>query len=264
QNGKFNPRDIFGSRTDTDHIYNTPRAWHMGRYLTSRSLRWDGTDPRLTPESDDLPWSLVPDRKVTVEDMIYLLSAHFQGTDFDPYIHRDTGKRGIYRSIGINRTGVTSICQIRPEGLTGIEWIAFGSTTFSAFYPVYPNVPKLPEYLSKVAMDVSTHNLYWSSRLLDALADMAYADTIREVERYHAASLIDGRKLLLEYDAKMAEICPDPANAPADVSAKIEKLALEANAKICKMAEQETQKALTTILQKASEKMRNGFKLSDN
>ncbi len=31
QNGKFNPRDIFGSHSDMDHIYNTPRAWFMGR-----------------------------------------------------------------------------------------------------------------------------------------------------------------------------------------------------------------------------------------
>ena len=264
QNGKFNPRDIFGSRTDSDHIYNTPRAWHMGRYLTSRSRNWNGADPRLTPESDDLPWSLVPDRKITVEDMIYLLSAHYQGTEFDPYISRDTGKRGMYRSIGINRTGVTSICQIRPEGLTGIEWIAFGSTTFSGFFPVYPNVPKLTDYLSKVTGDVSTDNLYWSSRLLDALADMAYTDTIREIERYHKAVLTGGRKLLLEYDAKMAGICPDPANAPADLSSALEELALEANAKICQMAEKQTTQALGSILQKASEKMRNGFKLSDN
>ena len=264
QDKAWNPRDVFGSRGDSDHIYNTPRAWHMGRYLASRSLRWDGADPRLTPESDDLPWCLVPDRKVAVEDVIYLLSAHYQGTDFDPYIHRDTGKRGMYRSIGINRTGVTSICQIRPEGLCGVEWVAFGSTTFSAFVPVYPNVPRLPAYLSKVTEDVSTENLYWSSRLLDALSDMAYGETIREVERYHSAVLIGGRRRLLETDRRMAAICPDPVKAGPEEAAELEKIALAANADICQMAKEETTKALGTILQKASEKMRNGFKLSDN
>ena len=34
RDGKFNPRNIFGSRRDRDHLYNTPRAWFMGRYLT--------------------------------------------------------------------------------------------------------------------------------------------------------------------------------------------------------------------------------------
>ena len=113
-------------------------------------------------------------------------------------------------------------------------------------------------------MDVSTDNLYWASRLLDALSDMAYTASIREIERYHNACLVAGRRILLEYDEKMAALCPDPANAPADASPALEKLALEANAKICQMAEKETAKALGVILQKASELMRNGFKLSDN
>ena len=49
-----------------------------------------------------------------MEDVKYLLSSHYQGTPYNPYSSRDTGKRGMYRSIGINRTGVASVCQIRP------------------------------------------------------------------------------------------------------------------------------------------------------
>ena len=171
QNGVFNPRDIFGSRTDMDHIYNTPRAWFMGRYLAPYSHSWDGSDAEFGPESDNIPWSLVPDRKVTVEDVKYLLSSHYQGTPYDPYQKADTGKRGIYRPIGINRTGVTSICQIRdgvPEELRGVEWVCFGSTTFSAILPVYTNVTKLPKYLTDVSLTPSTENFYWASRMIRA------------------------------------------------------------------------------------------------
>ncbi|MBO4416357.1 MAG: C69 family dipeptidase, partial [Lachnospiraceae bacterium] len=60
QNGRFNPRDIFGSHTEMDHIYDTPRAWYMGRYLTPFSHRWDGPDAEFTPESDNIPWCFVP------------------------------------------------------------------------------------------------------------------------------------------------------------------------------------------------------------
>ncbi len=69
QNGAFNPRDVFGSHADMDHIYNTPRAWFMGRYLTPVSHTWDGPDAEFTPESDRLPWAVVPDQKVAVEDV---------------------------------------------------------------------------------------------------------------------------------------------------------------------------------------------------
>ena len=57
RNGVFNPRDIFGSRRDMDHIYNTPRAWFMGRYLAPFSHRWDGPEAEFVPESDNIPWS---------------------------------------------------------------------------------------------------------------------------------------------------------------------------------------------------------------
>ncbi|MBR2560859.1 MAG: C69 family dipeptidase, partial [Eubacterium sp.] len=129
QDGSFNPRNIFGSRYDRDHVYNTPRAWYMGRYLCPDSCCWEGENADFMPESDDIPWALIPDRKVTVEDVKHVLSSHYQGTPYDPYSHVDSGKRGIYRSIGINRTGVTSICQIRshvPEEIKGLEWICYG------------------------------------------------------------------------------------------------------------------------------------------
>ena len=254
QNGRFNPRDIFGSHTDMDHIYDTPRAWFMGKYLTPYSHKWDGPDAEFTPESDNIPWSFVPDRKVAVEDVKYLLSGHFQGTDFDPYKNHDTGKRGMYRSIGINRTGVTSICQIRsnvPAEIAGVEWICFGSTTFAAMLPVYTNVPELPAYLSKVTTDTSTENYYWGSRLIGALADSCYSSSIQNIWRYQEAVANKSRQLLLEYDRKMAEKA-DP------------KLMLEANTKLCAMAKEETIKTLNRVLDTASKNMKNGYKLSDN
>ncbi len=253
QDGAFNPRDIFGSRRDMDHLYNTPRAWFMGRYLTPASHRWDGEGAEFTPESDNIPWCLKPDRKVAAEDIKYLLSAHFQGTPYDPYLSRDTGVRGRYRSIGINRTGVTAICQIRPyapECVKGVEWVAFGSTTFAAMLPVYANVPKMPEYLSKVTEDTSTDNFYWGSRLLGALADPHFPAAVQHIERYEAAVFTEGRRLIREYDAKIAE-----GGNPG--------LAEEANRKLAEMARKQTVDALNKVLQVASERMKNGYNLAD-
>ncbi|MCR4727183.1 MAG: C69 family dipeptidase [Lachnospiraceae bacterium] len=254
QKGRFNPRDIFGSHRDMDHIYNTPRAWFMGRYLAPYSYKWEGANADFTPESDNIPWALVPDRKVSVEDVKYLLSGHYQGTDFDPYINRDTGKRGMYRSIGINRTGVTSICQIRdkmPKELKGVEWICFGSTTFDAIIPVYTYTSKIPAYLSNVTLDASSENFYWVSRLIGALADSQYSSCVQLVERYQLAVMTKGRELLNEYDKKM-------------LKAKKYDLITEANDKICAMAKEKSTDALTKILSEVSKHMKNGYNLADN
>ncbi len=254
QNGRFNPRDVFGSHTDMDHIYNTPRAWFMGRYLAPNSFRWDGPDAEFTPESDNLPWAIVPDRKVAVEDVKYLLSSNYQGTPYNPYSGQDTGKRGMYRSIGINRTGVTSVCQIRgdaPEAIKGLEWVCFGSTTFSALLPVYTNVAKMPAYLSDVTLETSTENFYWGSRLIGALADPHYGNCIQQVERYQNAVAVKGRQLVREYDRKIAET--------GDAA-----LAEEANEKLADMAREQTTQALGKVLHEASVRMKNGYNRADN
>ena len=254
QAAAWNPRDIFGSHDDSDHIYNTPRAWFMGRYLTPYSHRWEGENAEFTPESDNIPWSLVPDRKLAVEDVKYLLSGHYQGTDFDPYKAQDTGKRGMYRSIGINRTGATSICQIRsdvPDAIKGLEWICFGSTAFDSLLPVYPNAPKLPGYLSNVTMDASTENFYWASRMISAYADAHFAYCAQPIERYQEAMFVKGRQLVLEYDKKMKET--------GDFS-----LTSEANEKLCQMAKERTTDCLNKVLQIVSEHMKNGFNRADH
>ena len=237
-----------------DHVYNTPRAWFMGRYLTPVSHRWEGPEAEFTPESDNIPWGLRPDRKVAPEDVQYLLSSHYQGTDYDPYINRDTGKRGMYRSIGINRTGVTTICQIRPDvpdAIKGIEWICFGSTTFGAFLPFYTAVSRVPDYLSRITLDASTENYYWSSRLIGALADSCYSASVQNIERYQLAVGTKGREIIREYDEKMIK--------GGDFS-----LTEEANEKLSAMAEKETTSTLNKVLQTASEKMKNGYNLADN
>ena len=44
-----------------------------GRGFWPRTYKWDGENADFTPESNDIPWSFVPERKVTVEDVRYLL-----------------------------------------------------------------------------------------------------------------------------------------------------------------------------------------------
>lgn len=252
--GKFNPRNIFGSHSDQDHLYNTPRAWFMGRYLTPFSHKWDGENAEFNPQSDDIPWGFIPDRKVTAEDVAYMLSSHYQGTPYDPYSPQNTGKRGTYRSIGINRTGVTSICQIRnnvPDEIKGIEWICFGSTAFGAFLPVYTNVDKMPKYLSDVTADTSTENYYWGSRLIAALADPNFFTSIQTVERYQSSVMTKGREIIREFDLKFKE--------NADTA-----LLDEANKKLCDMARKETINTLNAVLRDASMHMKNGFNRADN
>ena len=169
----FNPRTAFGTATTKDHIYNTPRAWYMQRHLNP-SEDWDSPAARYTPASDDIPWCRVPENAVTLEDVDFLMSAHFEGTPYDPYGTLGTPEsRHRYRPIGINRTGHMVAMQIRPyapEASRSIMWISYGSGPFTAATPFYANVDDTPAYLRDTTPEVSTGNLYWANRLIAALA----------------------------------------------------------------------------------------------
>ena len=256
--GTLNPRDTFGSHDDADHVYNTPRAWFMERYFNPNTYRWDSALADFTPVSDDLPWCMVPEKKITVEDVKYVLSGHFQGTPYDPYAsYGDKSMRGAYRSIGINRNDFMALIQIRPDmeaDCAPIEWIAYASNAFNALVPFYADVEETPEYLNNTTGRVSTENFYWSSRLIAAMADASYHKSLFHVERYQERVAAKGHELVNRYDALLAEE-KDPTARKA--------LREKANIEIAAMLQKETDDTLDKVLFELSSQMKNAYSRSD-
>lgn len=256
--GKLNPRDAFGSHDDADHVYNTPRAWFTLRYFNPHTKVWDGPNADYQPEDDDLPWCMVPEKKITVEDVKYALSNHYQGTPYDPYgSFGDDSLRGIYRPVGINRNDFVAVIQLRPDYLRDnapIEWIAYGSNVFNALVPFYADIDETPDYLSNTTGEVSTDNFYWSSRLIGAMADASYRSSIFHIERYQEHVMSKGHELIAQYDLLLEQ-------EPDEVQRR--KLRQEANEKIAQMLKKETQETLDLVLFELSSRMKNSFSRSD-
>jgi dipeptidase len=247
--GVFNPREAFGSASDTDHVYNTPRAWAIQRFLNPRSNAWDGPRADYTPVSDDIPWCRRPERKVTMEDVKYALSLHYQGTPYDPYGRAGTPDlRGLYRPIGINRTSqlsATQICGTLPEDSRATQWITFGSNPFNAFVPLFANVDAVPAYFSHTPATVSTNSFYWANRLIGALADAQYAACLPHVERY------------VEKVGSKTQAVLQTARANGGSQE-------EANQRVAEIVRECTDELLGKVLFEASMGMRNGFSRSDH
>ena len=258
QDGVFDPRAAFGSHTDSDHVYNTPRAWYMLRTLNPTTWVWDGPDADYTPMSDDLPWCMVPEKKVTPEDVKYVLSSHYQGTPYDPYrSYGDKASKGAYRSIGINRNDFMALIQLRPDvdaENCALEWIAYASNAFNTMVPFYANVERTPEYLANTTGTVSTDNFYWTSRLIAAMADASYNKSLFHLERYEEAVLSAGRALVNQYDATLAAE-PDAARRAA--------LREEANLALAAMIQEKASDTLDKVLFELSNQMKNAYSRSD-
>ena len=249
----FNPRLAFGSHSDADHIYNTPRAWFMARYFLPRTYKWEGDNADFTPESNDIPWSFVPEHKVTVEDVRYLLGSYYQGTPYNPY-DKNAACKGKYRTTGVPNSDVCGIMQIRgtlPEAIQGVQWLSMGGSGFTACFPVYANVTEFPKYFSGTTETVSTDSMYWHSRLIAALTDAHFGNALLFDERYVNAVMNRGQQFLYEYDEKVRQ------GEPVEILK-------EANSKIAGMVREESDKALSQILKNASEHMKIRYHRGDN
>lgn len=273
----FNPRTAFGTATTKDRIYNTPRAWYMQRHLNP-SEDWDSPAARYTPESDDIPWCRVPEDKVSLEDVDFLLSSHFEGTPYDPYGTTGTAEsRHRYRPIGVNRTGHMVAIQVRPyvpAANRTVMWVSFGSGPFTAAAPFYANVNDTPAYLRDTTPEVSTGNLYWTNRLIAVVADAHWYETNRFIEGYAEGVRAFGHRLIERTDEQLlarSDAESTDTNAwPLDGGHGDEKDvqgvadALEAaNDEMADYLREHTTKLLNDVLYTSSNLMHNSFAMSD-
>lgn len=254
RDGEFCARDIFGSHDDSDHAYNTPRAWDALRYLNPTTYNWYGEDADYTPISNDIPWGLVPEKKLTVEDVKYVLSAHFQDTPYDPFAtYGDGSLRGAYRAIGINRTDFLSVIQMRPDAPV-VEWVAFGSNVFNVLVPLYADVCEMPDYLACTTGEVSTDSFYWTSRMIGAMADASYKQSLIHIERYQEKMMAKGHELIGRYDRLLA------AESDAEKSMQLRQ---EANRQMAAVLQKNAAQTLDHVLYELSGRMKNAFARSD-
>lgn len=165
----YNLRHIFGSSTIKDAHYNNPRAWYIHRYFDPE---WEGT-----PADQDQPFITYAKKKISPEDIKFLESSHYQDTPYDVYSTTNTdAEKKLFRPIGINRNFETHILQIRndvPEGLAGVQWLAFGPNTFNVFVPFYTNVTTTPaSFQTGPNFDLS--KIFWVNKLNAQLGDTNY------------------------------------------------------------------------------------------
>lgn len=251
--GAFNPRNAYGSHSDSDHAYNTPRAWDIERYFNPTTYNWYGENADYKPEDDNLPFALVPEKLITVEDVKYALSLHYNGTQYDPYgKYGDKSERGKYRPIGINRNNFLSCVQLRPyvpAEIMAVEWIAYSSNVFNAFVPFYANINKTPDYMKTGAL-VDTNDFYWANRLIAAMADASMPTCITFIERYQKNVQTKGHWYINQYDEKF-------------ISSKDITLLETANQEIADYVKTATDKCLRQVLDQRSNEMKNKYARSD-
>jgi len=136
----FNFRHIFGTSSEQDRVYNTPRAWFAQKYFNP--------EIEQSPVSNDIPFIRKASRLISLEDVEYVLSSHYDETEFDPLGDGNTEyQKKRFRAISLSRTAESHVLQLRPDvpkSVAGIQWIAFGTTAFVPYVPFFTNVLDTP------------------------------------------------------------------------------------------------------------------------
>lgn len=159
----INPRKLFGTYSELDRCYNTPRSWFMYGYFTNDYDKYN-------PESPNIPAFIKPVFKVGIEEVKIAQSSVYENTIYDPYRYYRK-----YRPIGINRTAFLHITEIKSnvkdEELKSINYIGYASNAYNVCIPILTSLTRIPLYFKNTTTKVSTSSFYWTSRLISALSD---------------------------------------------------------------------------------------------
>ncbi|MDF7668896.1 C69 family dipeptidase [Lactobacillus sp. ESL0703] len=161
----YNMRHIFGSSTIKDAHYNNPRAWFVHNYF----------DPEFggKPSDQDQPFICHANRKISIEDIEWVESSHYQDTPYDPYGTGTDAEKKTFRSIALNRNFETHILQVRndvPAEIAGVQWLAFGPNSFNCMVPFYTNISTTPaSYQTGAKFDLN--KIFWLNKLTAQLGD---------------------------------------------------------------------------------------------
>ncbi|MFP8915216.1 C69 family dipeptidase [Enterococcus innesii] len=241
----INLRHIFGSSSEKDTRYNNPRAWYIQKHFSGTAAE---------PIDQELPFVCYPKQKLSVEDVKWALSSHFQNTPFDPYGTGTETQKTQFRSIALNRNQQVHILQIRnhvPAAIAGIHWLAFGPNTFNGVVPFYAAITKTPLGYCDTTKTYDPTNSYWLGRTLALIGDSDYDRYSDLANRFEMETMAACRRIQQETDCK--------ASAEKEPTRLLE----EANAKMAELYLKNATTLLGKMVESGSKKMALRFSLAD-
>ena len=183
----WNFRHIFGTYSQQDRFYNTNRVWYGQKYFNPE-IEQDPTD-------GDLPFIRRAAKKITREDIEFVLGSHYQNTPYDPFGKGTDEEKHRFRPIGLNRTQNSHILQIRKDvesDKAAIMWLCIGGPTFTPFVPFFANMNDTDPSYNNTSMEYNLNDAWWYYKSLAALVETHYpqfvqldTDYLNELNQYY-------------------------------------------------------------------------------
>lgn len=246
----WNFRHIFGTYTEQDRHYNTSRQWYAQKYFNP--------EIEQDPEDPDIPFLRKPAKKISREDIEYVLGSHYQDTVFDPFSVRGTEEeKHRYRPIGLNRTQNSHILQVRDDvedGLAGIMWLCIGGPTFTPYVPFFTNANDTDPSYNNTSLEYNMNDAWWYYKSFAALVESHYSQFVQKDTKYL-------EELNRYYRGRVEEIIN---NASGKNEEELTKFLTEENQKTVAHTRKNTEKLWGELFKDAISMSKLTFKMDKN
>ncbi len=185
------------------------RAWAMLNHFYDMSPYLDWALGK-NPDAQDMPLWVVPNKKVSVQDVENVMRDHYEGTPLSvadgsdigggiwempyrptPLMYKVDGKQYFNeRPVSTQQSGFVFVGQMRswlPREIGGVFWFANDDANMAAFTPVYCSMTERPECYNTPGVDAlhfSKKNAYWVCNMTSNMVYPRYSlmfPTLKEV-----------------------------------------------------------------------------------
>ena len=207
----------------------SPRETSASSSQGSRARLWRFLDlvapsQNFSPETPnmDFPFSVKPDKKISVTDVFEILRDNYEGTPYytakefmggpfeNPnYMFRGTVDEKSYstpRSIGMNRSEYTTVVQVRdwlPNPIGGLIWLGLGSLNTTCYAPFYGGITRMPKsYQFGDHWEFDRRVARWAFDYTDFHTQVVYSHAIQDVREAQKRWEVAAVERTQEIDAK--------------------------------------------------------------
>ena len=185
------------------------RAWAMLNHFYDMSPYLDWALGK-NPDAQDMPLWVIPNKKVSVQDVENVMRDHYEGTPLSvadgsdigggiwempyrptPLMYKVDGKQYFNeRPVSTQQSGFVFVSQMRswlPREIGGVFWFANDDANMAAFTPVYCSMTERPECYNTPGADAlhfSKKNAYWVCNMTSNMVYPRYSlmfPTLKEV-----------------------------------------------------------------------------------
>lgn len=201
EDGQLDFNRVYGRAYDPVRLYSLRRKWRAFDLLAPSKEFTPWVNDTFTKE---YPFSVKPDKKVSVQDVMMITRDYYQGTEFDlskglaagpfgtPNRYGGSGAEKLIeggaweRAISMFRADYVQISQTRgwlPDSIGSVMWYTPDIALTSCYMPIYAGSTRLPEsFTTGTRYEYDENSAWWVFNFVSNWADLKFNHMIEDIK----------------------------------------------------------------------------------